>query len=168
MISKAGLILKSKVGLSVLGVVLVGSGTAAALALTSGHSTTNATGRGSATASNAHTIVVEGTLKGYNAGANTISVLEHGDSSATTITVNSKTEVTGEHASSLSDLRKAIGRKVEVQATKQSGSALLAWKITVEAATNGHDHGDGDGHGHGQNQQSELSHPLLLTRPEPV
>jgi hypothetical protein len=157
MVSKALLVVKSKVALAALGVVLVGgAGTAVAAAATGahvpvlsgliGHSSTKTHDTGSDASSHAHTISVEGVLTGFNAGANTISVVEHGDTAATTIDVNSHTEVNGEHASSLSDLSKVIGHKVQVQATKQSGGALLAWKITVEAATGNQ----------GQDQQIEL------------
>jgi hypothetical protein len=77
--------------------------------------------------------------------------VEHGDTSATTIDVSSHTEVNGEHASSLTDLSKEIGHKVEVQATRQSGGALLAWKITVAASTGSQ----------GQDQQIELQGTVM-------
>jgi hypothetical protein len=73
--------------------------------------------------------------------------VEHGDKSATTIHVNSKTEVNGEHASSLKDLSKNIGQKVQVQATRQSGGTLLAWKITIEGVTNSQGAGQGNDQG---------------------
>jgi hypothetical protein len=141
MLSNALLVVKSKAALAVLGVlVVVGGGTALALASggnvpvlsgPAGHSTTKTHHTKKNTDSHAHSVSVEGVLKGYDAGAGTISVLEKGDKSPTTIHVNSKTEVNGEHASSLKDLSKNIGQKVQVQATKQSGGALLAWKITI-------------------------------------
>jgi hypothetical protein len=150
-------VVKSKAALAVVGVLVLGGATAVGLTAT-GHSTTQTANQGSDAASHAHTISVEGVLQGYNAGASTISVVEHGDTSATTIDVNSKTEVNGEHASSLGDLSKVIGHKVQVQATSQSSGALLAWKITVEAATdsNGQGQGNDHGQGHGQDQQTEL------------
>jgi hypothetical protein len=89
-------------------------------------------------------------LKGYDASGNTISVLGNGATSATTIDVNSSTTVNGVHATALADLSKAIGKKVQVQATKQTDGTLLAWKITVEAAT------ATPGPGQGQGQQVEL------------
>jgi hypothetical protein len=158
MLSKALLVVKSKVALAVLGVLVVaGGGTALVVAASgahapvlsgpTGHSTTKTPHTGSDAASHGHTISVEGVLKGYNAGAGTISVVEHGDTSATIIDVNSKTEVNGEHASSLLDLSKAIGRKVQIQAIRQSGGALLAWKITIEGATDSHGEGQGDDQG---------------------
>ncbi|PWT78932.1 MAG: hypothetical protein C5B60_00435 [Chloroflexi bacterium] len=155
MLSKALLLVNGKVAAAALGVVLVGGVGAATVAAAAGanvpvlsgiigHSTTKDTG--SDASSHAHSISVEGVLTGYNAGGNTISVIEHGDKSATTIDVNSKTEVNGDRASSLKDLSKVIGHKVEAQVTKQKSGALLAWKVTVEAAT-------GD---QGQGQQVEL------------
>lgn len=107
MVSKALLVVKSKVALAVLGVLVVGgAGTAVAAAAMGaqvpvlsgfmGHSSPKTRDTGSDAASHAHTISVEGVLTGYNADANTISVVEHGDTSATTIEVNSHTEVNGE------------------------------------------------------------------------
>jgi hypothetical protein len=165
MLSKALLVVKSKAALAVLGVVLVGGGGAAVAAAAGvqvpvlsglvGHTTTRTHDTGSDAASHAHSISVEGVLKSYNAGASTISVVEHGDTSATTVDVNSKTEVNGEHASSLADLAKVIGHKVQVQATRQSNGALLAWKITVAVATGSASSQD-VGQGHGQNQQIQM------------
>jgi hypothetical protein len=143
MLSKVLLAVNGKVAAAALGVVLVGGVGAATVAAAAGanvpvlsgivgHSTTKDTG--SDGSSHAHSISVEGVLTGYNAGGGTISVIEHGDKSATTIDVNSKTEVNGDRASSLKDLSKVIGHKVEAQVTKQKSGALLAWKITVEAA----------------------------------
>jgi hypothetical protein len=157
MVNKALLVVKSKVALAALGVLLVGgAGTIAAAAATGGHvpvlsglvghSSTKSHDTGSDASSHAHTVSVEGLLTGYNAGAKTINVVEHGDTTATTIAVNSHTEVNGEHASSLTDLSKVIGHKVQVQATRQSGGALLAWKVTVEATTGSQ----------GQDQQIEV------------
>lgn len=170
MVSKALLVVKSKLALAVLGVLVVGGGgTAVAMAATGGHVPVLSTlvgnaqhdakktpDTGSDASSHAHTISVEGVLKGYSAGANTISVVEHGDTNATTIDVNSKTEVNGDHASSLSDLTKVFGHKVQVQATKQSDGSLLAWKITVEAATGSQGQDQGQSQGQGQGQQTEL------------
>jgi hypothetical protein len=169
-VSKALLVVKSKLALAVLGVLVVGGGgTTVAVAATGGHvpvlsalvgNTQHAAKKtpdtGSDASSHAHTISLEGVLKGYDAGAGTISVLGTGDTSATTIDVNSKTEVNGDHASTLSDLTKSIGHKVQVQATKQSDGSLLAWKITVEAATGSQGQGQGQGQSQGQGQQVEL------------
>jgi Domain of unknown function (DUF5666) len=167
MVSKALLVVKSKVALAVLGVVLVGGGgTAVAVAATgghvpvlsalAGHSTTKTADSGSDAASHAHTVSLEGVLKSYDATAHTISVLGNGDTSPTTIEVDSNTKVNGEHASALADLTKAVGHKVQVQATKQSNGTLLAWKITVEGATGSEGQGQGSGQGSGQGQQTEL------------
>jgi hypothetical protein len=113
---------------------------------------------GKSASSHAHTVSLEGLLKAYDATANTISVLDNGATSATTIDVNSSTTVNGVHATTLADLAKAIGRKVQVQATKQTDGRMLAWKITVEAATGsqGPGTGQGTGPGQGQGQQTEL------------
>jgi hypothetical protein len=149
MLGKALLVVKSKAALAILGVLVVGgAGTAVAVTATGGnipvlsalvgnaaHAASKTPKAGNHASSHAHTVSLEGVLKGYNATANTISVLGNGAASATTIDVNSSTEVNGEHATALADLKKAIGHKVQVQATKQSGGTLLAWKITVEAST---------------------------------
>src|SRR5215469_18881305 len=149
MLSKALLVVKSKAALAILGVLVVGGGgTAVAVTATGGnvpvlstlvghasHTTTKTPGAGNSASSHAHTVSLEGVLKGYIASANTISVLGNGATSATTIDVNSSTTVNGVHATALADLSKAIGKKVQVQATKQTDGTLLAWKITVEAAT---------------------------------
>jgi hypothetical protein len=170
-VSKALLVVKSKLALAVLGALVVGGGgTAVAVAATGGHvpvlstlvgsshSANKTPDTGSDASSHAHTVSLEGVLEGYDSGAQTISVLGNGDTSATTIDVNSKTEVNGDQASSLSDLTKAKGHKVQVQATKQSDGSLLAWKITVEAVTGsqGQGQGSGQGQGQGQGQQTEL------------
>jgi hypothetical protein len=160
MLSKLTLLVKSKVALAVIGAVLVaGGGTAAAAA--TGHlsvgglphaASTHAPDATEAAGAHAHTVALEGTLKGYDSGAGTISVLGVNDSTATTICVDSKTEVNGAQASKLSDLTAAVGHKVQVQATKpSSGScALLAWKVTVEGADNNGGSGSGQGSGHAQ------------------
>jgi hypothetical protein len=156
MLNKALLAVKSKVALAILGAaVIAGSGTALAVTATGGnipvlstlvgsapHSGTKTPKAGASASSHAHTVSLEGTLKGYVASANTISVLGNDAKSATTIDVDSSTKVNGAHASTLKDLAKAIGHKVEVQAIKQSDGTLLAWKITVEAATSS----QGQGH----------------------
>jgi hypothetical protein len=156
MVSKALLVVKSKAALAVLGVVLVGGGgTAVAMAATGGHvpvlsalvgsssahSAAKSADTGSDASSHAHTVSLEGVLESYASGAHTISVLGNGDASATTIDVNASTKVNGEHASALADLTKAIGQKVQVQATRQSNGTLVAWKITVEGATGNNGHG---------------------------
>jgi hypothetical protein len=164
MLSKLSLLVKSKVALAAIGAVLVAGGSTAAAAAT-GHlsigglpnaASTHAPDATEAAGAHAHTVALEGTLKGYDSGAGTISVLGINDTTATTICVDSKTEVNGEHATKLSDLTAAVGHKVQVQATKQSSGscALLAWKVTVEGADNsggnGGSGGSGQGSGHGQ------------------
>lgn len=142
MLGKAALLVKSKVAIAVLGVLVAGTGSTAALAAT-GHlpslpAAANAgqsTNDRGASSNHSHTIGVEGALKSYNAGAKTISVLAQDETTATTITVNAQTRVNGAHATQLSDLDANIGHKVQVQAEKQGDGSLLAWKITVEGAT---------------------------------
>jgi uncharacterized protein DUF5666 len=58
-------------------------------------------------------------------------MLADGAKTPTTITVNADTKLDGQRASTLADLARAIGRKVQVQAQKQSNGSLVAWKITV-------------------------------------
>src|SRR5215472_14492075 len=160
MLSKALLVVKSKAALAILGVLVVGGGgTAVAVTATGGqvpvlstlvgntHHTATKTPEtsGSNASSHAHTVSLEGVLKGYDATANTVSVLGNGATSATTIDVNSNTSVNGVHVSTLGDLTNAVGHKVQVQATKQSDGSLLAWKITVEAATGTPVPGQGQG-----------------------
>jgi hypothetical protein len=170
MLGKALLVVKSKAALAILGVLVVGGGgTAVAVTATGGqvpvlsalvghapHAATHTPEAGTSASSHAHTVSLEGVLKGYDAGAHTISVLGNGATSATTIGVNSSTTVNGAHATTLGDLSKAIGKKVQVQATKQGDDTLLAWKITVEAATPTQGTGQGTGTGQGQGQQTEL------------
>jgi hypothetical protein len=145
MLSKLSLLVKSKVALAAIGAVLVAGGGSAAVAAATGHlsvgglpnaASTHTPDATEAAGAHAHTVAIEGTLKGFDSGAGTISVLGINDTTATTICVDSKTEVNGEHATKLSDLTAAVGHKVQVQATKpSSGScALLAWKVTVEGA----------------------------------
>jgi len=178
MLSKALLVVKSKAALAILGALVVGGGgTAVAVTATGGHvpvlstlvgnaqhSANKSPKSGSNASSHAHTVSLEGVLQGYDASAHTVSVLGNGDTSATTIGVNSSTEVNGEHASALTDLTKAIGHKVEVQSTKQSDGSLLAWKITVESATGGQQTGQGQGPSQGgqdPGQQTELQGTVL-------
>jgi Domain of unknown function (DUF5666) len=141
-LGKAALVVKSKVALAVLGVLVAGGGgTTVALAAT-GHLPTLPTAQNSSHASDnqgngdnhGHTVGLEGTLKAYDAGAHTVSVLGQNATSATTITVNDQTQVNGDQATTLSDLATNIGHKVQVQSTKQSDGSLIAWKITVEGA----------------------------------
>lgn len=143
MLSKVALVAKSKVAVAVLGVLLAGTGGTVALAAT-GHmpslpnvaqGANNNSANNNDNSNHGHTVSIEGMLKAYNAGANTVSVLAVNSSSATVITVNAQTRVNGENASKLSDLAAAVGHKVQVQATKQSNGSLVAWKITVEGAT---------------------------------
>lgn len=158
MLSKVALVAKSKVAVAVLGVLLAGTGGTVALAAT-GHmpslpnvaqsANNNSANNNNDNSNHGHTVSIEGTLKTYNAGANTVSVLAVNSSSATVITVNAKTRVNGQNASTLSDLASAVGHKVQVQATKQSNGSLVAWKITVEGAT-------GD-NGQGNNTRREIA-----------
>jgi hypothetical protein len=163
MLTKLSALAQGKVALAVLGAVLVGGGSAA-VALAATHSAlpgqhsssaSNDNNGKSADANHGHTVSLEGALKAYDAGAHSISVLKAGATAATSVAVNADTRVNGEHASSLADLAKNIGHKVEVSATKQSNGSLLAWKVTVQGADS--DQGSGsaaDGHD-GQNTQHE-------------
>jgi Domain of unknown function (DUF5666) len=169
MLSKLSLLVKSKVALAAIGAVLVAGGGSAAVAAATGHLSVgglpsnaasthapDATEAAGASA-HAHTVALEGTLKGFDSGAGTISVLGINDSTATTICVDSKTEVNGEQATKLSDLTAAVGHKVQVQATKPSSGScsLLAWKVTVEGAdSNGGNGGSGSGQGSGHAQKT--------------
>jgi hypothetical protein len=149
-LSKVALVTKSKVAVAVLGVLLAGTGGTVALAAT-GHmpslpnvaqgANNNANGNND-NGNHGHTVAIEGTLKAYNAGAKSVSVVSVGSSASTVITVNAQTRVTGENASKLSDLASAIGHKVQVQATKESNGSLVAWKITVEGATGDNSQGN--------------------------
>src|SRR5260221_4921984 len=149
MLTKLIALTRGKAALAVLGVILVGGGSAA-VAFAATHSarasqrsstTANDDNGKSADANHGHTVSLEGVLKAYNAGAHAISVLKTGATAATSVAVNADTRVNGEHASSLADLAKNIGHKVEVSATKQSNGSLLAWKVTVQGADS--DQGDG-------------------------
>ena len=135
----------------------------------------------------AHTVSIEGVLKAYDAGAATITVTgtahsedskpeatekpdatktaeatEKPDATKTTtstmtITVNAKTSINGDHASTLADLAKNIGHKVQVQADKQSNGSLVAWKVTVQGAdSQSGDDGKGSGDGSTSGQGHEL------------
>jgi hypothetical protein len=153
MLSKLAALVQSKVVLAALAVVLVAGGGAAVVVAANNHSSTSGDHSAASThtpkashagADHGHTVSLEGTLKGYDSGASTISVLGKDAKTATTICVNSKTAVDGAHASKLSDLKAAVGHKVQVQATKQSSGScsLVAWKVTVAGADGVH--GDGD------------------------
>src|SRR5260370_12723774 len=163
MLTKLITLAQGKAALAVLGVVLVGGGSAA-VALAATHSALPGQNSSSASQDNngksadtnhGHTVSLEGVLKAYDAGAHAISVLKAGATAATSVAVNADTRVNGEHASSLADLAKNIGHKVEVSATTQTNGSLLAWKVTVQGADS--DEGDGgasDDHS-GQHPQHE-------------
>jgi hypothetical protein len=146
----------NKIAVAVLGVLLVGGSGAAVVAASHGqNSGTHSSAQATHTPDNsknsdnpgehAHTIALEGKLAGYNASAKTISVQTKDATNPTTVGVDANTEVNGAHAASLSDLAKAVGHDVQVQATKQSNGSLLAWKITVQGADS--DNGSGNGQG---------------------
>lgn len=82
-----------------------------------------------------------------------------------TITVNAKTRINGDHASTLADLAKNIGHKVEVQADKQSNGSLVAWKVTVSGADSqsGDTSGKGDSKGDSSSSQNSQTHELQGT-----
>lgn len=153
MLSKLTVLLKSKVALAAIGALVVGGG-GTAVAAAVAHSNTQANPSAQATAhagqgddgNHGHTVGIEGTLKAYDSGAKTISVVPEHDTAAQTISVDDNTRVNGENASKLDDLTKAVGHKVEVQATKQSDGSLLAWKVTVEGMPEGGDNGQSGDH----------------------
>jgi hypothetical protein len=160
MLTKLATLVQSKAALAVLGAALVAGGGTAAMVVAHSHSSAAGDHTAASThtpsdaeGNHAHSVSIEGMLKGYDSGGGTISVLGQHDKTATTICVNGKTEVNGAHASKLSDLSAAIGHKVQVQATKQSSGScsLLAWKVTVTGADGGN--GDGD---NGQNSQKSI------------
>ncbi len=151
MLGRAAFLVKSKVAIAVLGVLVAGTGGTAALAATghlpslpSGVNAAQSTNDHGNSSSRGHTIGVEGVLKSYDAGAKTISVQAQNETTATAITVNVQTRVNGVNATQLSDLSANVGHKVQVQAEKQSDGSLLAWKITVEGATDTQDSGSVD------------------------
>jgi hypothetical protein len=156
MTAKLLALIHNKIALAALGVLLVGGSGAAVVAAThrqspATHPSTEATHTPDNSGEHGHTVALEGTLTGYNASAKTISVKTKDATSPTTVGVDAHTEVNGEHASSLSDLAKAVGHDVQVQATKQRDGSLLAWKITVQGADGGQGNGSGngqDGHQH--------------------
>jgi len=143
MLDKVVLLLKGKAALAVVGLIVAGGGgTAVAVAaqthtgpFANTHTSSTPSGAahnsGSSNNIHAHTVAIEGVLKADDAGASTISVLEHGKTSATTISVNDQTTVNGDRATSLTDLAKNLDHNVEVQADKQDDGTLLAWKVTV-------------------------------------
>src|SRR5258706_7406068 len=99
MLTKLIALTRGKVALAVLGVVLVGGGSAA-VAFAATHSARP--GQDSSSASNdnngksadtnhGHTVSLEGVLKAYNAGAHAISVLKTGATAATSVAVNADT-----------------------------------------------------------------------------
>jgi hypothetical protein len=61
-----------------------------------------------------------------------------------TIAVNGDTRVNGKHASTLADLTKAIGSKVQVQANDDGKGNLTAWKVTITGDDNNGSGGNGD------------------------
>ncbi|HEU4782308.1 MAG TPA: DUF5666 domain-containing protein [Ktedonobacterales bacterium] len=172
MLDKVALLLKGKAALAVVGLIVAGGGGTAVAVAAQTHtgpfanthpSSTPAHNSGSSNNIHAHTVAIEGVLTAYDANARTISVLEHGKTSATTISVNDQTTVNGDRASSLADLAKNRDHNVEVQADKQDDGSLLAWKVTVGGPANPNA-GNGSGTG-GANQgnggQSTDQRPLV-------
>ena len=175
MLDKVALLLKGKAALAVVGLIVAGGGgTAVAVAaqthtgpFANTHTSSTPSGAahnsGSSNNIHAHTVAVVGVLHAYDADANTISVLEHGKTSATTITVNDQTTVNGDQATSRADLAKNLNHNVEVQADKQDDGTLLAWKVTVGGPANPNAGGtpgnSGDNQGNGG--QSTDQRPLV-------
>jgi hypothetical protein len=149
MLKKLALLLRHKLALAAIGVMVIGGG-GTAVAMAAAHSGAPANSSPAHVhgddGDNGHTVGIEGTLKAFDAGAQTITVLSEHATATQTIAVNGDTRVNGEHASSLSDLANAIGHKVEVQSAKQSDGSLLASKITLEGAQEGNDNDDDNDH----------------------
>lgn len=144
MLKQLALLVQNKIALAAIGAALVAGGGAATVAVVHNNNAASQSQAAHATAnsaanagSHAHTVAIEGALKAYNAGGQTITVQPKDGTAAMTIAVNSHTEVNGAHANTLADLSKAIGDGVQVQATKQSNGSLLAWKITVQGTPQG-------------------------------
>src|SRR5947209_16356485 len=107
MLTKLIALVRGKVALAVLGVVLVGGGSAA-VALAAMHSArpgqqhtstaSNDQNGKSADTNHGHTVSLEGVLKTYDAGGHAISVRSAGAASSTSVAVNADTRVNGEHA----------------------------------------------------------------------
>lgn len=75
-----------------------------------------------------------------------------------TITVNKDTRVNGDQASTIADLAKNIGHRVQVQAEKQSDGSLVAWKVTVGGTEGGDsNHSTGSGGDSATSQTHALS-----------
>lgn len=160
MLTKLALLLKGKALAAALGVLLVSGGGAAvavaaktqtgpfAPAAASSMSTQNGNHGSQANGNHAHTVAINGVLMSYNATAQSIGVQQNGETSTTTISVDDKTLVNGDQATSLADLTHSLKHRVQVQADKQSGDSLLAWKVTVGGVANPNgDNGDNGGNG---------------------
>lgn len=168
MLDKVALLLKGKAALAVVGLIIAGGGGTAVAVAAQTHtgpfanthpSSTpagDAHGSGSSNNIHAHTVAIEGVLHAYDAGARTISVLEHGKASATTISVNDQTTINGDQAKSLADLAKNLNHNVQVQADKQDNGTLLAWKVTVGGPAN-----PNAGNGSGNGGQSTDQRPFV-------
>jgi hypothetical protein len=177
MLDKVALLVKGKAAVAVIGLLVAGGGgTAVAVAAqthtgpfanTHPSSTPAGAAHGSGSSNNihAHTVAIEGVLHAYDADAKTISVLEHGKTSATTVSVNDQTSVIGDQAKSLADLAKSLNHNVQVQADKQDDGTLLAWKVTVGGPANPNADGTpgNSGDNQGSSGQSTDQRPLVGT-----
>ncbi|HLZ22392.1 MAG TPA: DUF5666 domain-containing protein [Ktedonobacterales bacterium] len=161
MTAKLLTLVHSKIALAVIGVLLAGGSGAAVVAANHGQipftqsntTSTHTSDSHANTNDHAHTVSINGKLTAYNATAKTIAVQEKDATTSTTVSVDAKTNVNGEHATSLTDLTSAVGHDVQVQADKQSDGTLLAWKITVQGADSGSSHSSGSGSENGQQHQ---------------
>jgi Domain of unknown function (DUF5666) len=167
LVAKLATLVQTKIGVAVLGTLLIGGGAAATVAAnpTLPSRLTSSLEGSAATAAATHTehdqnasgeqkdakgqdqnhVAVEGTLVSYAAGAGTIKVLA--ENKTWTFTVNTDTRVNGTHSDKLADLATAAGHGVQVQATKQTNGTYLASKVTVQAADDSSQSGSDD---HGQ------------------
>jgi hypothetical protein len=163
MLAKLALLLKGKALAAALGVLLVSGGGAAVAvaaktqtgpftpAAASSTSTQNGNHGSQANGNHAHTVAVDGVLMTYDATAQTIGVQKNGETSTTTISVDDKTLVNGDQATSLADLTHSLKHRVQVQADKQSDDSLLAWKVTVGGVANPNGGNGGNGGSNGSN-----------------
>lgn len=151
LIAKMAAIIRTKAAVALVAAVLVvGGGSAVALAATHGNPGQLLSGFAAPT-HDAHGTPqgdqgdqgdhasAEGTLTKYVApsgGALGSVTVKKADGTSATFAVNSDTRVNGTHANSLEDLPGVVGSQVQVQAQTQSDGSELATKITVQGSAN--------------------------------
>jgi hypothetical protein len=168
MSSKLTLLLKSKVAIAVVGAALVGGTGAVALAATQGKislpgAATSAHGAEAthtpnpgSSESHGHTVAIEGTLvacsgSAPSGGGTQVICVQDAQGHVQHVTVTSATTIVGDQSLVKKPWSALLGRKVQVQATEQSGGSLVAWKVTIEGAPAG----DGTPTPGGQGQHAE-------------